>query len=210
MDYSFQHSIFLVSLNSQKLERTLDAYTDFILPSSTVTFFVFDTVEALNAIFFRASTVLTERERLDVLIDRVNEQLVPLHAQQPVQRFSDIEKVMSPYMAAVYEAYYTNSSFKKHCKNQSFRNLQPKLRVVGVEKHSDPMMELLSPFLLAEIAFYLYLYDTGSHDCVTGLEPEMEILQAIRAGKYPTLLPFVKYPLPYVQAIPTAAYAVAE
>ena len=162
--------------------------------------FVYDVFEVLNGLFFSPNNIEQINVQMESIINKVNQQIVLKDADKnKLIRFSDFQKEMSLYLIAVYSEYFTNPSFKRHCKSQIFQNLQPKLRDVKITDHKSNLIEILSPFLLAEIAYYLYIFHKNEYSAVYGLESEMEIITAIKNKKYESFNGFIVNPVPHIK-----------
>lgn len=186
--------IFLVSLNSKRLEEFLKNKESIELNDNIdkIDVFVFDVCETLNGIFFNERDIEQQYVIIENTISLVLEGLVNADSKnRKLIRFTQLQKEISPYMAAVYNEYYNNASFKRHCKSQIFQNLQPKLRDVKITNHKSDLLEILAPFLLAEIAFYLYAFHKEEYDIIYGLESEMNIIADIKNNKYPVFSGFI-------------------
>lgn len=192
-------SVFMVSLNSKRLEAYLDSKNDSINNiAEKLEVFVYDIFEVLNGLFFSNNNIRQQSAEMESIIQRVNEEFVAKSTKSNVLiKFSEIQKEIAPYLIAVYTEYFSNQSFKRHCKSQIFQNLQPKLREVEITNHKSSLTEILSPFLLAEIAYYLFIFNNSGYKCVYGLESEMEIIKAIKEKKYTRFNEFLNYPIPH-------------
>ena len=194
--------IFLVSLNSKKLFEFLNKESINIMHErQNLDVFVFDVHEVLNGLIFNSLNIEEQNNLIESTIDKVYDNLIKdvKQVERKFIRCSEIPKVIKPYLSKVYCEFYSNESFKRHCKSQIFQNLQPKLRTVGITNHKSGLIELLCPFLLTEIAFYLYLYHTGEYKEVFGLENEMEILEAIRNRKYENFVDYLKHDVLHIK-----------
>jgi hypothetical protein len=193
-------AIFFVSLNSKLFEEFLEIKHTIVFDEKidVLDLFVFDIFEVLNGIFFNANTVQQQNQIIEGVISRIAKEVVPFFPIiSGVQRHSEMQVKLGVYIAAVYQEYYTNSSFKRNCRSQIFKNLHPKLVSLGIERNKDPLVEILAPFLLVELAVYLYIFHTGEYTVAYGLEAEMEVIAAIKSGKYPAFTPFLLHPIPH-------------
>lgn len=194
-------AVVLVSLNSARMDELLARGERVVVDSKVenLDVLVFDVHEVINGVFFRPSKADAEHGVVETKIAVVNELFVHPFPARTLVRFSELETPMGPYLSAVYAEFFKDASFRRHCKSQVFRNLQPKLRELGILKHTSSLTEILAPFLLAEIAYYLFVFDTGSYERTYGLEQEMGIITDIRAGKYPSFIGFLKHDVPHVK-----------
>lgn len=189
--------IFFLSLNSQKLEEFLVKETSELTNHEGVLdVFVFDTFEVLDGIFFNSFNVDKQSDVIESTINKVENRITD---NNTLIRYSKVSKYIKPYISKVYCEYHNNESFKRNCRNQIFQSLQPKLRAVGITKNKSSLLDLISPFLLAEIAYYLYIYHSGIYDVIYGMEKEMEIIQAIRNGKYESFADYLSKEVPYIK-----------
>lgn len=191
----------LVSLNSGRMDELLarGKHVKIDNEAGGMDVLVFDVHEVVNGVFFRPSRADTEHSVIESKLAVVNDLFVHPFKGRTLVRFSELDSTMGPYLSAVYAEFYKDASFRRHCKSQVFRNLQPKLRELGILKHTSSLTEILVPFLLAEIAFYLFVFDTGRYERTYGLEQEMGIITDIRAGKYPSFGGFLKHDVPHVK-----------
>lgn len=195
-----KRDVFMVSLNSKRLEVYLEKQQQKFSDINKLDVFVYDVFEVLNGLFFSHNNIEQINEQMESIINKVNQQIVLKDADKnKLIRFSDFQKEMSIYLIAVYSEYFTNASFKRHCKSQIFQNLQPKLREVKITDHRSNLIEILSPFLLAEIAYYLYIFHKNEYSAVYGLESEMEIITAIKNNKYERFNEFILNPVPHIK-----------
>ena len=192
-------NVILLSLNSRRLDNfienklyKLDSFTEI------TDVYIFDVFEVLNGIVFNKYTMQKQNINIEQRIDFVYNHIYKnLPTKGSIIRYSGNKKELKFFLSLVYKEYFTNSSFESHLKNQIFRNLQPKLREIDVVSKRSDLMDILSPFLLAEIAYYLYIYDTGKYKRIYGLENEMEIIQAIKNGKYENFMPYINHKIEY-------------
>lgn len=195
-----KRDVFMVSLNSKRLEVYLEKQQQSFSDKNKLDVFVYDVFEVLNGVFFSPNNIEQINEQMESIINKVNQQIVLKDINKnKLIRFSDFQKEMSIYLIAVYTEYFTNASFKRHCKSQIFQNLQPKLREVKITDHKSNLIEILSPFLLAEIAYYLYIFHKNEYSAVYGLESEMEIITAIKNKKYERFNEFILNPVPHIK-----------
>lgn len=195
-----KRDVFMVSLNSKRLEVYLEKQQQSFSDKNKLEVFVYDVFEVLNGLFFSPNNIEQINVQMESIINKVNQQIVSKDADKnKLIRFSDFQEEMSLYLIAVYSEYFTNASFKRHCKSQIFQNLQPKLRDVKITDHKSNLIEILSPFLLAEIAYYLYIFHKNEYSAVYGLESEMEIITAIKNKKYERFNQFILNPVPHIK-----------
>jgi len=192
--------IFLVSLNSKKLDHFLDNEYPLTIDNNLteLDLLVFDNFETLNGIFFNDRNVNNQNNLLEDIIERVKTQIVATNKEKRnFIRFTEKNRELNQYILAVYKEYYSNASFKRHCKSQIFQNLQPKLRDLNITNHKSNLIELIAPFLIAEIALYLYIFSMEYYQIIFGFENEMGIIADIKNGKYPSFNIFIKQKTDY-------------
>jgi hypothetical protein len=102
------------------------------------------------------------------------------------------------YEQAVANTYLTDSHYRKHVLNQTFRNLQPILSSKGVKKHSDELVNKLAEYLNLEISLKLFIANERRANIEFSPKPEMEIVDAIYRGKYSQLAPLTQRRLAHV------------
>jgi transcriptional regulator with PAS, ATPase and Fis domain len=194
--------IFITSLNSTKLKEALMLKGSFQFQNETdfLDVFVFDTLEVLNGIFLNESNVEQQSNIMEKIIKTLEDEFLVVDSdKRKLVRCSQYRKILNPYISAVYQEYYSNSKFEKHCKNQVFQNLQPKLKKLSIVNNKSHLIDLVIPFLLVEIALYLYLFDSKEYKTVYGLEQEMEIIFAIKNQKYSAFTKFLKSEINYIK-----------
>jgi hypothetical protein len=109
----------------------------------------------------------------------------------------------SRYLARFLDLFTTNRGFRSEVRNQTYRNLQPVLRSKGIEKKNRPVLDMLSEFLVREIALKCYLGNESIADVEYGLAPEMKLMQSICSLHYAGIADLVHRQLEFVQV---AAY----
>ncbi len=102
------------------------------------------------------------------------------------------------YVEAVKNAYLTDSHYRRHVLNQTFRNLQPILSSKGIKKHRDELLDKLAEYLNLEISLKLFIANERRADIEFSPKPEMEIVDAIYNGKYSHLAPLTLRRLDHV------------
>lgn len=188
-------NILLVSLNSKRLNKFIQTGLDklTILKDDETDIYIFDIFEVLNGILFDKNHILDAKTKLDVIMESVYGKLYDAISNKgEIIKYSEHKKKIRKYMSIVYNEYLINPSFERHLGSQIFQNLMPKLKRYNITDSKDSLIELMTPFLLTEFAFYLYVFDTGKYDCVYGLEDEMEFISAMKNGKYENFNPYIK------------------
>lgn len=194
--------VFLVSLNSPKLEDFLNQKRKVSIEPKidSLDILVFDVYEILNGLFFNERNVRQQQLVIENAIQRVQDGIVNVVPKnRKLILFSKIQKGYSEYMSIVYKEYFSNSHFMRHCKYQIYKNLHPKLKTVYITNNESPLLEIVAPFLLAEIAFFLYNFHKGEYQAMFGLEGEMEIIAEIRNGKYSEFNPYLNNKIPVLK-----------
>lgn len=193
-------SILLVSLNSKRLDKFIQNGLDKLIPlkNEETDIFIFDVFEVLNGILFNSSNILDEKNKLDKIMESVYGKLFDaIPNKGEIIKYSEHKKEIRKYMSIMYNEYLTNPSFERHLGSQIFQNLQPKLRRYKITNSKDALIELMTPFLLTEFAFYLYVFDKGKYNSIYGLEDEMEFIKVMKNGKYKNFNPYIKHKTEY-------------
>lgn len=201
---SVRNGIMFMSLGSEKLRQVVSQkiVIDFHCEVDQFDLFLFDTMEILNGIFFGENNVMQQLQYIEELISTLNAKFIASNASKRcLIRYSYKRKELKPYLQSVYNEYFSNSVFESHCNNQVFQNLQPKLRRMAINSNKSKMIEILIPFLLAEIAAYLFVYDKGDYCCIYGMETEMEIISAIKNNKYAAFKKYLNNDIRYKRLI---------
>lgn len=85
--------------------------------------------------------------------------------------------------------YDSNGRFRRHCLNQTFSNLLPRFRRIGVSHKNDPKVHVAVRYLIEEIALKIALFE----DCCFRGEimphAESQLILSIYRGRYLTLRP---------------------
>lgn len=186
--------IFIMSLNSKKLNDAITHKDNFHFRHEIdeLDVFVFDTLEILNGIFLNEHNVKEQQDIIEEIISKLETGFVAVETtKRNLIRCSEARKTLDPYILAVYNEYYSNPAFARHCKNQVFQNLQPKLERMSISSNKSPLIEILIPFLVTEIALFLFIYHKKNYSKIYGMEAEMNILTAIREKKYPAFSSFI-------------------
>ena len=193
--------IFFVSLNSKKLDNFIihNELGNLLNDFDKLDLFVFDTHEKLNGIFFNDSAIETQEEVIENKIKLIENAGLNAKNKATLIRCSKFQKSFENHNKVVYNEYYSNRKFQNRCKSQIFQNLHPKLKSKNILTNKSPLIEILVPFLLVEIAIYLYIYDTGIYQEIYGLEAEMGILIEIKNSKYPVFEPYLNYKLDHIK-----------
>lgn len=195
-----EKEIFMVSLNSKRLQAYLTEPDLGFLKTKNLDVFVFDTHEILNGLFFERKDASDQRHFIEETIEAVREKLIsPDISRRNLLKYSKLVNDLQEELALVFQRYYLHGSFRRHCKFQVFRNLHPKMKALGIPDHKSNLVDILVPFLLTEIALYLNIYKEGAYCCTYGLEGEMEIMEAIKGGKYPEFDHLLIHPVNHIK-----------
>jgi hypothetical protein len=192
--------IFFMSLGSNKFNEAIKQCCSFDFNCEVEQFdvFIFDIQEILNGIFMNENNVMQQVQEIDNIISKLNTNFIAINAsKRELIMYSAKRKELNPYLQSVYNEYFSNSVFESHCNNQVFQNLQPKLRRLAIDSKKSKLIEILIPFLLAEIAVYLFVYDKGEYYSIYGLEAEMDIISAINNNKYKAFNRYLKSQINY-------------
>ena len=107
--------------------------------------FVFDTFEILNSAFFNDGNIEKQKQFIEGIIESLETNFVAVDTKKrELIRCSKIRKELNIYIADVFKEYYSNPVFESHCRNQIFKNLQPKLKTVGVVNNKSNLTSLLA------------------------------------------------------------------
>jgi hypothetical protein len=117
-----------------------------------------------------------------------------------VSRWSDyaLDSRFDRYKEAVLKTYMKEPRFQRHCHNQTFRNLQPVLKRIGILRKNEPLVRALSEYLCLEIAMKLFIAESELACVEFAPEGEMQILSSIYDGEYTSLLPFLNRRMRFV------------
>lgn len=194
--------IFILSLNSKRLQDAINNRNNFHFNHEVdeLDVYVFDVFEVLNGIFFNESNAWKQKAIIEDIIQKLETGFVAVDTvKRELIRCSNKRKELNPYIKSVYQEYYSNPVFESHCRNQVFQNLQPKLKKLAIENNKSTLLELIIPFLIMEIALYLYIYDKNEYFKIYGMEKEMSIVIAIRENKYPAFSSFLNGKIDYIR-----------
>jgi hypothetical protein len=197
-------NILLISLSSRRLINFIDDGLEKlnITENQETDIFIFDIFEVLNGLFFKNTSLGEKTESIEKIIKNVYEKIYNnLPKKGDIFKYSKDKKMIKEYMNLVYSEFIMNPRFERHIKNQIFQNLQPKLREHNITNNKSNLLEIMAPFLLTEIALYLYIYNTDTYNCVFGLESEMQILDYIKKRKYENINPYFKYKKVYCKIV---------
>jgi hypothetical protein len=84
----------------------------------------------------------------------------------------------------VLKFYRTNRSFRAHCLSQTFSNLQPRFKAIGVKKKSDERVQHAASYLLEELAVKVGAFEGGAFSGEILPKEEMPVVKEIYAGSY--------------------------
>jgi tRNA-dependent cyclodipeptide synthase len=114
-------------------------------------------------------------------------------------RLSDLEllhwddfRLLIPYTRVfrqVTRAFREDSSFRRHCLSQTFSNLQPKFRRLGVRNNRDPLVKRATEYLLEEVAAKLAAVESGAFTGEILPGPEMGLMARVYSGRYFARIP---------------------
>lgn len=189
-----------MSLNSKRLQDAVNNKDNFHFNHEVdeLDVYVFDVYEVLNGIFFTEKNAWQQKETIEEIIQKLETGFVAVDTvKRELIRCSQKRKELNPYILAVQNEYYTNPSFESHCRNQVFQNLQPKLKKLAIDNNKSTLLELIIPFLLMEIALYLFIYDKQEYFKIYGMEKEMGIITSIKENKYSAFSRYIKSNIEY-------------
>jgi hypothetical protein len=109
-------------------------------------------------------------------------------------RWADVERQpqYTKYWETIGECYDSSGAFQRHCRNQVFSNLRPRLRAIGIERHSDKRITPLVPYLLKELAAKICFTQEGTFTAEILAHAEMNIMASIYEGKYRRIASLIK------------------
>ncbi len=84
----------------------------------------------------------------------------------------------------VVAQYQNHRSFKAHCLSQTYSNLQPRFREIGVRKKTDERVRQSVFYLLEELAIKVGAFESGEFHGEILPREEMNIVQKIYEGTY--------------------------
>lgn len=79
----------------------------------------------------------------------------------------------------VYTTYEHDSKFQSKLDNQTYINLTPKLRKLGIKNKRHPIIKKLSIYLIKEIALILYIGKTKSFNTLIFPQEKMDLLNIL-------------------------------
>lgn len=196
--------IFITSLNSKRLQDSINNKNNFHFNNMVdeLDVFVFDTMEILNSIYFTENNAFQQKEIIENIIHKLEENFIAVDTiKRSLLRCSQIRNELKPFLISVYQEFYSNLVFERHCKNQVFQNLQPKLRRLSIHDNKSDLIELLIPFLIYEISLYLFIFNNSDYIKIFGLEVEMNIIKAIKNHKYPAFDKYLNADVDYIKIL---------
>jgi tRNA-dependent cyclodipeptide synthase len=84
----------------------------------------------------------------------------------------------------IYAQYNKDRSFERHCLSQTYSNLQPRFRRVGVDRKTHPKVKIAVNYLLEELAIKIGVFENGPFDGEIVPFGEMEVTKRIYSGHY--------------------------
>jgi hypothetical protein len=84
-----------------------------------------------------------------------------------------------------------NASFRRHLLTQTFVNLHPRLRRLGVKSKTERIVERCSEYLVSELALKMSLLESEEWGGEVMPRAEMNLVSSMYKGKYPRLRPAV-------------------
>jgi hypothetical protein len=108
--------------------------------------------------------------------------------------WADVERQtgFAVYREVVADCYRDDAHFCRETMNQSFRNLQPRLKAAEVRNSRDPRVRNLAQYLVYEIACKLLLTQEGFFQHELLPKPEMPLMRAIYEGGYRDIAALVR------------------
>ena len=156
-----------------------------------MTYILLDALEIYNRLMHADISVSDAGDNSDTthLRERLNATNV-----RAILTWSEIEQqpLFSEYLRQLQACFHADIHFRREVVNQSFRNLQPRLRPLNVKNSRDPRMATFAQYLLHEIACKLYLSQEGKFEHEILSAPEMGIMRSIYARRYARLEEIVR------------------
>ncbi len=84
----------------------------------------------------------------------------------------------------VFKCFQGTPSFRRHCLSQTFSNLQPRFRKIGVEKKNEAQVERCACYLLEELALKACLFSSDRFAGEIMPSAENGLVLAVYGGKY--------------------------
>jgi len=84
----------------------------------------------------------------------------------------------------IFSQFQNNRSFKAHCLSQTFSNLRPRFRAIGVRNKRDDRVGICVFYLLEELAIKVGAFESGKFRGEILPREEMDIVKAIYDGSY--------------------------
>ncbi len=185
----------LVSIGNRLFTKDWLAHCLVLVPSECkLTLILMDRPERLNLMVFDGldehAALISASEKTEYLINSLG---LDKRVECDVWYWDAVAALpqYGKYMTAISSLYEANLSFQRHCRNQVYSNLLPRLRSAGILTKSDHRITALVPYLLEELAGKLCAIQEMVFDTEILLCAEMDIMKAIYAGKYEALNRYV-------------------
>lgn len=204
---SGHRAFMLVSVRSRLFSTRWPVLRDALIHADIpLTYVLLDGLEKFNTSVL-ADAEFPDLERAIAAVRRRLEETPCL----AVWTWGDVERQprFAGYTDAIADCYRENAHFRRATMNQSYRNLQPRLKAANIRNSRDARMHTLAQYLLNEIACKLLLGQERLFQCEVLPVPEMPVMKAIYAGQYAELAPLIRQPPSYNDkgALSFAAFA---
>lgn len=129
---------------------------------SEITLVILDKYEAANRTVLyqesKQSSFKVVEQQVEGMISRYSNiaEVIKSNDLAEIKEYSEIER-------EIRQIYDENVSTQHYVNNEVFRNLDPRLRSIGVRNSRDSRVALLTPYLLHEAAVYAWLANTGRY-----------------------------------------------
>ncbi len=147
-----------------------------------------DTAEIINREVLHDESKESAQRYLDGVVSTLESATKKCSGRIQVKFIRMSEFVSDPsyekFHLIVSRAYEEDGAFQRHIDNQTFRNLQPVLMRMGIQRRNDPRISALAEYLLFELALILFVSEDGIADIQFGNEPEMGVVDSVFSDKY--------------------------
>jgi len=185
------NGLILVSLGSRKMNA--DSISLLVSKAlregcSKLIVCLLDETEKKNLIALYSQTIEAADLRVQERLIRVKSWLSNIHNPKfSILILSDIIRNDMNFRSIVdwvRGLYREKKKFKNECNNQVFKNLDPILRRLGIYNRRFRLVEILSEYLIIEIALKVYFTQEHGVRFEVALNDEMPIVQKMFSGKF--------------------------
>jgi len=168
-----------VFMNKEYIEKVISKLSQAELPLDLI---FLDSLEIINKRIIEGETeensekIIAKRKE-----DFYNIQNTKTHSFADSYEFD--ENYVSTYKV-LFNLYESNKSFRNILYSQTYTNLAPRLKRIGIFNQRHHLLHQLSIYLLKEITLILYLKKYGLFDTLISPEKKMNVFQFLKDGKY--------------------------